>query len=150
MYLLSPQAWALHAGAEYLDPDRLITLSVDPHASFVFWLKSCAYATAFALTLLLVHGRTRLAWLCGAIVASGMIQAFYGSLMHLAKVDMEILGMPIQHAAQASGGYVNRNHLAGLLEMSLAMGIGLMIAQLEDRPRRSWRDFLHDTAMLLL
>jgi O-antigen ligase len=70
--------------------------------------------------------------------------------MHLAKVDMEILGMPIQHAAQASGGYVNRNHLAGLLEMSLAMGIGLMIAQLEDRPRRSWRDFLQDTATLLL
>lgn len=150
MYLLSPQAWALHAGVEYLDPGRRITLSVDPHASFVFWLKSCAYAAAFALTLLLVHGRTRLAWLCGAIVASGLIQAFYGSLMHLAKVDMEILGMPIQHAAQASGAYVNRNHLAGMLEMSLAVGIGLMIAQLEDRPRRSWREFLHDTAVLLL
>lgn len=150
MYLLSPQAWALHAGVEILDPGRRITLSLDPHASFVFWLKSCAYAVAFALTLLLVHGRKRMAWLCGAIVASGMIQAFYGSLMHLAKVEMEILGMPIQHAAQASGAYVNRNHLAGLLEMSLAMGIGLMIAQLEDRPRRSWREFLHDTAVLLL
>jgi len=150
VYVLSPQAWNLHAGVAYLDPGRPLTLSVDPHASFVFWLKSCAYAVAFALTLLLAHGRTRLAWLCGAIVASGLIQAFYGSLMHLAKVDMEILGMPIQHAAQASGGYVNRNHLAGLLEMSLAMGIGLMIAQLEDRPRRSWREFLHDTAVLLL
>jgi O-antigen ligase len=148
--VLSPQAAMVHAGADYLSPGRLITLSLDPHASFVFWLKSCAYAAAFALTLLLVHGRRRLAWLCGAIVASGLIQAFYGSLMHLAKVDMDILGMPIQHAAQASGGYVNRNHLAGLLEMSLAVGIGMMIAQLEDRPRRSWRDFLHDTATLLL
>jgi len=150
VYLLSPQAWAVHAEANDLGPDRLLTLSLDPHASFVFWLKSCAYAAAFALTLLLVHGRTRLAWLCGVIVASGMIQAFYGSLMHLAKVDMEILGMPIQHAAQASGAYVNRNHLAGLLEMSLAVGIGLMVGQLEDRPRRSWREFLHDTAVLLL
>jgi len=148
--VLSPQAAAVHAGADYLGADRLITLSVDPHASFVFWLKSCAYAIAFALTLLLVRGRRRLVWLCGAIVACGLVQAFYGSLMHLAKVDMEILGMPIQHAAQASGSYVNRNHLAGLLEMSLAVGIGLMIGQLEDRPRRSWRDFLHDTAVLLL
>ena len=148
--VLSPQAAALHAGANYLGPERLITLSVDPHATFVFWLKSCAYAVAFALTLLLVHGRTRLAWLCGAIVASGMIQAFYGSIMHLAKVELEIFGMPIQHASQASGGYVNRNHLAGLLEMSLAVGIGLMVGQLDDRPRRSWRDFLHDTATLLL
>src|SRR5262249_41617931 len=101
-------------------------------------------------TLLLVHGRWRLACLCGAIVASGMLQAFYGSLMHLARVDMEVLGMPIQHAAQASGSYVNRNHLAGLLEMSLGVGIGLMVAQLEDRPRRSWREFLKDTATLLL
>lgn len=58
--------------------------------------------------------------------------------------------MPISHSGEASGGYVNRNHLAGLLEMSLAAGIGLMVAQLEDRPRRSWRQFLRDTATLLL
>jgi O-antigen ligase len=148
--LLSPQAAALHAGADYLRPDRLVTLSLDPHASVVFCLKSCAYALAFALTLLLVNGRRRLVWLCGAIVASGMLQALYGSYMHLARIDLEVLGMPISHAAQASGSYVNRNHLAGLLEMSLAVGIGLMIAQLEDHPRRSWRAFLRDTAMLLL
>ena len=113
--LLSPQAAALHAGANYLGPDRLITLSVDPHASFVFWLKNCAYALAFALTLLLVQGRRRLAWLCGAIVASGLLQAFYGSFMHLARIDVEVLGMPIHHSGQASGSYVNRNHLAGFL-----------------------------------
>jgi O-antigen ligase len=147
---LSPQAAALHAGADALGPDRLLALSVDAHASTVFWLKSCAYATAFALTLLLVRGRRRLAWLCGAIVASGLIQAFFGSLLHLAAVDLEVLGMPIPHASQASGGFVNRNHLAGLLEMTLAVGIGLMIGQLEDRPRRSWREFAHDTAQLLL
>ena len=148
--LLSPQAAALHAGADYLQPGRFVTLSIDPHASFVFWLKSCAYAVAFALTLLLVHGRWRLACLCGAIVASGMLQAFYGSFMHLARIDFEVLGMPIQHSSQASGSYVNRNHLAGLLEMSLGIGIGLMVAQLEDRPRRSWTQFFQDTATLML
>lgn len=147
---LSPEAAALHAGADYLDRDRLITLSIDPHATFVFWLKSCAYAAAFALTLFLVHGRRRLAWLCGAIVASGLIQGFLGSLLHLAGVDLEVLGMPVLHSTQASGSYVNRNHLAGLLEMTLAVGIGLMVGQLEDRPRRSWREFVHDTAQLLL
>ena len=147
----TPRAAELHAAADYLlGSSRYITLSIDPHASFVFWLKHCAYALAFALTLLLVRGRTRLAWLCGAIVACGMLQAFYGSFMHLARIDIEVLGMPIQHAAQASGSYVNRNHLAGLLEMSLGVGIGLMVAQLEDRPRRSWHDFLRDTATLLL
>jgi putative inorganic carbon (HCO3(-)) transporter len=148
--LLSPQAAALHAGADYLRPGRFVTLSIDPHASFAFWLKHCAYALTFALTLLLVHGRTRLALLCGAIVASGLLQAFYGSFLHLAKIDFDVLGMPIPHSSQASGSYVNRNHLAGLLEMSLGVGIGMMIAQLEDRPRRSWSEFLRDTATLLL
>ena len=147
---LSPQAAALHAGADYLGAERPVTLSIDPHASFVFWLKSCAWALAFVLTLLLAHSRRRLTWLCLAIVASGVLQAYYGSLMHLMKLDYEVLGMPIAHSSQASGGYVNRNHLAGLLEMSLAVGIGLMIGQLEDRPRRSWREFSHDVAVLLL
>jgi putative inorganic carbon (HCO3(-)) transporter len=147
---LSPQAAALHAGADYLRADRLITLSIDPHASFVFWLKSCAYALAFLLTLLLAHSRRRMTWLCLAIVASGVIQAYYGSLLHLMKLDFEVLGMPIAHSSQASGGYVNRNHLAGLLEMSLAVGIGVMIGQLEDRPRRGWREFAHDLAVLLI
>ena len=147
----SPRAAELHAAADYLlGGSRHITLSVDPHASFVFWLKHCSYALGFALTLLLVRGRTRLAWLCGAIVAGGLLQAFYGSFMHLARIDIEVLGMPIPHSAQASGSYVNRNHLAGLLEMSLAVGIGLMVALLDDRPRRSWHDFLQDTARLLL
>jgi len=80
---LSPQAAALHAGADYLDPERPVTLSIDPHATYVFWLKSCAWALAFVLTLLLAHSRTRLTWLCLAIVASGVLQAYYGSLMHL-------------------------------------------------------------------
>jgi len=148
--LLSPQAAAAHAGADYLQPGRSISLSLDPHATQVFWLKSCAYAAAFALTLVLVHGRARLHWICLAIVLSGVAQAFYGSLMHLAKLDGASFGVPIAHSSQASGSYVNRNHLAGLLEMSLAVGIGLMIGQLEDRPRRSWRQFVKDTAELLL
>jgi putative inorganic carbon (HCO3(-)) transporter len=148
--LISPEAAALQGAANYLKPDRWITLSLDPHASFVFWLKSCAYAVAFLLALALVRTRTRLAWLCLAIVASGMLQAYYGSVMHLAKVDINVLGMPILHSGEASGAYVNRNHFAGLLEMCLAVGIGLMIAQLEDRPARSWREFFRDTLALLI
>ena len=147
---LSPKAAEIQAGAAYLDPERRMTLSLDPNASFDFWLKSCAYALVFALTLLLVRRRKRLLWLCSAIVASGLLQAVYGSVMHLAGTDITVLGTPILHSSGASGTYVNRNHLAGLLEMSLAAGIGLMIAQLEDKPSRSWKTFVRDTAALLL
>jgi len=147
---LSPRAAEIQAGAAYLDPGRRMTLSLDPNASFDFWLKTCAYALAFVLTLLLVRRRRRLLWLCSAIVAAGLLQAVYGSLMHLVGVDITVLGTPILHSSAASGSYVNRNHLAGLLEMSLAVGIGLMIAQLEDKPQRNWKTFVRDTAELLL
>jgi O-antigen ligase len=147
---LSPHAAELHSAVDYLAPGRFVTLSIDPHASFVFWLKSCAYAAAFALTLLLVQRRGRLVWLCTAFVVSGVAQAFYGSLMHLSGMNIEAFGAPIPHASQASGAFVNRNHLAGMLEICLAVGIGLMIAQMEDRPGRNLHRRLHDLAVLLL
>jgi putative inorganic carbon (HCO3(-)) transporter len=144
---LSPRAGELHAlGGETV----LATLSIDPHATAVFWLKSLAWALSFALVLLMVSTRRRLVWLCYVIVASGLIQAVYGSLMHLSGVNIVVLGTPIAHASQASGFYVNRNHLAGLLEMALAVGIGLMIAQLEDRGRRTWKQFVRDVAKVML
>lgn len=147
---VSPRAAEIQAGAAYLHDGRQFTLSLDPDATFGFWLKSCAYALAFTLTLALVRRRQRLLWLCGAIVATGVLQAVYGSLMHMAGADIAVLGTPIQHASQASGSYVNRNHFAGLLEMCLAMGIGLMIAQLEDRPSRGWKEFARNILSLIL
>ena len=143
---LSPQAAELHrlVGAEHA------TLSVDPNASFVYWLKSCAYAVAFFLTLAFAGTRERARLLALVLVLSGLAQATYGGLMHLSGRDLEIFGARISHAAQASGGFVNRNHLAGFLEITLALGIGLMIGALQETGPRSWRQFWRDTAQLLL
>ena len=147
---LSPQAAALHAGADYLAPGRPVTLSIDPHASFVFWLKSCAWAVAFFLTLALGNTRPRARLIALVLVLSGLAQAVYGGLMHLSGSDLEIFGARIPHGAQASGGFVNRNHLAGFLEITLALGIGLMVGSLRETGRRSWRQFWRDMAELLL
>ena len=147
---LSPQAAGLyatvmdgaHAGTAYL--------SVDPGASFAFWLKSCAWACAFFLTLALCNTRERLRLLAYALVLSGLLQAVYGGLLHLAGENLVMFGATIPHASQASGGFVNRNHLAGFLEITLAVGIGLMISDLEDSAPRSWRRFVRDFAQVLL
>ena len=144
---LSPRAAELHAlGGD----SALATLSIDPHATKVFWLKSLAWSLAFALTLALVRSRRRLVWLCTVIVAAGLVQAVYGALMHLSGENVVVLGTPIAHASQASGFFVNRNHLAGMLEMTLAVGVGLMIAQLDDPGRRSWKQFARDAARVVL
>ena len=40
----------------------------------------------------------------------------------------------------ATGTFINRNHLAGYLELCLAVGIGLMLSGLSSRTGRDWRD----------
>ena len=148
--LLSPQAAAVHALAEPYARGSWITLSIDPNASFAFWLKSCAYAAAFFLALALGHSRPRARLIALMLVLSGLAQAMYGGLMHLSGTNLEIFGTSIPHASQASGGFVNRNHLAGFLEITLALGIGLMVGSLRETGRRSWRQFTRDMAELLI
>lgn len=149
---LSPESAAMHGLAAAYAPDggRTATLSVDPNASFVHWLLTCAWFTAFFLTLALANTRRDARLLALAMVAAGLVQAFYGGLMHLTGTNLEIFGAFINHAAQASGGYVNRNNLAGLLEITLAIGIGVMMGALQETGRRTWRQFLRDTAQLVL
>jgi O-antigen ligase len=149
---LSPEAAALHQLAAGYAPDggARATLSIDPHASFGYWLKSCAYAVAFFLALAFAGTRSRARLLAFILVLSGLAQAVYGGLMHLSGTNLEIFGAVVPHAAQASGGFVNRNHLAGFLEITLALGIGLMIGALQETGARSWRQFWRDMAQLLL
>ena len=149
---LSPQAAAVHAlAAPYASSTAAwITLSLDPNASFVFWLKSCAWTIAFFLTLALGNTRPRARLIAIVLVLSGLAQAVYGGLMHLTGTDLELFGTKIPHSAQASGGFVNRNHLAGFLEITLALGIGLMVGSLRETGQRSWRQFWRDMAALLL
>ena len=147
---LSPESAAVHRLAASYAPDggARATLSVDPHSSFAFWLKSCAYAIAFALTLVLANTRDRARLIAYTMVASGVVQATYGGLMHLSGQNLEIFGTVVPHSSNASGGFVNRNHLAGCLEIALAMGIGLMIGSLQETGRRSWKQFWRDMAEL--
>jgi len=149
LQLLSPNAAALQA-LDGGSATQFATLSIEPHATKVFWLKSCAWALAFVLVLLLVRSRKRLWWIGGALVACGLLQAIFGSLMHLGGENFVVMDTLVVHASQASGFYVNRNHLAGLLEMTLAVGVGLMIAQLDDRPRRSWKQLAVDLLQVVL
>ncbi len=149
---LSPAAAALHRlAAPYAADGRgWATLSVEPHASATFWLKSSAYAMAFFLALALCRTHARVRFLCYAIVLSGLAQAVYGGIAHLTGFELTLYGTRFEHAARASGGFVNANHLAGFLEMTLAVGIGLMIAELEDSVPRSWRRLARDLAQLVL
>lgn len=126
-------------------------LSLHPYATFLFWLKSLGYVALFALTLLLVSSRQRLVLLGYTLVFSAVFQAFYGSMMTLSGAEYGFFVKKVAYVGFATGTFVNRNHLAGYLEMISAVGIGLLMATTSTNDRvRSWRQRLRNLVHLLL
>jgi O-antigen ligase len=119
--------------------------SITPHDSFLSIQKGLTYAGAYTLTLLLVHSRQRLNQLMWIIVISASFQAIYGALMTLSGLEYGFFTEKEKFIGVATGTYLNRNHLAGLLEMSLAVGIGLLLA----KPTIYRGDFRHKLRTLI-
>jgi O-antigen ligase len=131
--LLLSQAWVL--------VQWLAGLSVDNGATFQSLLLGLAYCLLFLLVVSLFHTRKRLSLLLGTLVVSGTLQAFFGAFMTLSGVEWLLVGPKTSYIGDATGTFVNRNHLAGYLEMSLACGIGLLLALRDGRPF-SWVNLL--------
>jgi O-antigen ligase len=145
--LLSPESVSIYrlAGETGWAP-----LSLYPYATFLFWLKSVAYAGLFALVLLLVNNMQRLVILGYALVFSGVFQSFYGGIMTLSALEYGFFVKKTAYLGFATGTFVNRNHLAGYLEMALAVGIGLLMATSYRKERAdSWRQRLRNLVNLV-
>ncbi len=124
----SPAAFDHHS---LVNSSDLMTLSLDPHATAAGWFKSLVYVLIFILSLLLIHSRRRLRQLAYVVIYSGLFQAVYGSLMTLSGLGY---GFFIQNPLAlnvTTGTFINRNHFAGYLVMTLSVGIGMMIASLD-------------------
>lgn len=150
---LSPAAHQAHAMAAAALGEPLaaaLALSLEPHATRDFLLKSVAYAAIFALTLLLVDRRERLDLLLKTLIICGTLQALYASVMVLSGLEYTFLIKKTTGQGNASGTFINRNHLAGYLNLCLAAGIGLMIARLGGDAAHTWRQRLRELARLLL
>ena len=138
--MLSPEAARMHIATTTIGlPVGNETLSLDPFASRTSLLKSLAYGCVFFLVLALVDSRAKLAALAHVLVYWAMVISVAAVLMHLAGVRASFFGTLVDHGSKASGPFVNRNHVAGYLEMTLALGIGLLIAGLSDRRAVSWK-----------
>ena len=116
-------------------------LSMDNSATFEQLMLGLAYSLLFMMIISLFHTRKRLSILLATLVFSGTLQAFWGALMTLSGVEWLLTGPKTAHLGDATGTYLNRNHLAGYLEMTLACGIGLLLALRDNRPFR-WLNVL--------
>jgi len=139
---LSPESARMHALRELVGtrPDA-ITISVDPYATKMALAKTLAYAAVFFLFLAVANNRSRVLTAARVIVYAAVLHAVYAVLMHLSNASHEHFFMRLSHGDSAQGFYTNRNLFAGMLEMTLSLGIGLLIAGLADRGPRSWREF---------
>jgi len=104
----------------------------------------------FLLLLQCIDSRRRLRVFCFAIVVSGFFQAVYGSFTALSGI-----GYPFVGQGDATGTFVNRNHLAGYLEMALALGMALLlkagrIGSAQDGLRGMLRIVLSEKALVRL
>lgn len=116
-------------------------LSVDNGATFQYLLLGLAYCLLFLLIVSLFNTRKRLTLLLVTLVVSGTLQAFWGAFMTLSGIEWLLAGPKTSYIGDATGTFVNRNHLAGYLEMTLACGIGLLLALRDDKPF-SWINLL--------
>ena len=132
--ILSP-----HAAAEQA-PAALMTLSLDVYQSSYMAVLSFVYLAVFLVTVLTVRQAHRLDQFAQLLVWSGVLQAVVAAVLLSITAEYRIFYVSIVHT-DAIGTFVNRNHLAGYLCMTLSIGIGLMLARLGNKEVRyaNWR-----------
>lgn len=116
--------------------------SIDRSATRTQLLKTICLVETFILSLLLVNDTKRLKTFLLCLVAAGTAQAIYGSLMVISQVEHVLWREKEYYLGVATGTFINRNHLAGYLEMTISIGIGLLLATLTNERARNWRQWL--------
>ena len=129
-----PMLLLLLAAQLWVAVQWLSGLSADNGATFQNLLLGLGYCLLFMLCVSLCNSRKRLTLLLTTLIVSGTLQAFWGSFMTLSGTEWLLVGPKTTGTGVASGTFVNRNHLAGYLEMTLACGIGLLLALRDGRP----------------
>ena len=106
--------------------------SLSPFDSLMSLPEGFFYAGLFTLALLMINTQKRTEQVIWAVVLAAGFQAMYGSVMTLTGLEYGLFIQKEHYKGVATGTYVNRNHLAGYLELAIALGVGLLLAQTAD------------------
>ncbi len=111
---------------EALNPHGTWTpLSIDPHATLLMFLQILAYLGVFVLAVHLFDSARRKSLLVVALICLGCFEAGYGILQHLLNWNKIFTFTNPYDLWVATGTYINRNHFAGLMEMTIPFTFGL-------------------------
>ena len=106
----------------------LLGISQNNSQTFYYLLLGCSYSLLYLLIINLFATRNKLTLLMMTLIVTGALQAFYGTAMTLSGLEWSFFADKTSYQGHATGTFVNRNHLAGYLEMTIACGIGLLLA----------------------
>lgn len=129
---LSPRAFAIYSGLVrdgITAPSNWLTLSLSPSATVSELVLILCYGLFGYLVLRTVDSRRRIEIFVIVILASALFQAFYG-MAEVFSGHEAILGRPKRYGVgSVTGTYVNRNHLAGYLEMAFPLSLGYLLVK---------------------
>ncbi len=149
---LSPLTHAMQQNLGLISVAAPNTLSIDPANSYNEFLKYGSYVAVFALTLATITTKTRLLVIAGTVILAGVLESLFGIYSHVTGYVI----FPETGAANElrAGTFVNRNHFANLLTMSLGLVFGLMTGIVNGQPEGHRMKFNHykdaDLALFLL
>lgn len=126
-----------------------LSSSYSPHDSYQDFVQGTALTAFFALTILLLNTRARVERAIWLVIIAGAFQALYGSFMVMSGLEWGFFSEKWTYLGKATGTFVNRNHLAGYLEMSLALGIGFLLAS-STRYSGNWQQKLRQLIEVML
>ncbi len=117
----------------YFPADAWHSLTLDNGATLYKLQKSMAYALFFTLSLAIINTPERLDHMAQLLVISGVLQAAYGVLVVLGGASFDILhirDIAYKGISSATGTFISRNNFAGYLEMTIAVGVGLLVSHI--------------------
>jgi putative inorganic carbon (HCO3(-)) transporter len=143
--LLSPQSYML----QNLVGRERFYLSLDTGQSQISFFISLAYFLLFLCSLMLVDSEKRIKLLLTVMLATGAIQALYGTFEILLDTKFSfIFQLPV--GDNATGSFKYKNHFANFIMLCAAAGVGLMVASLQHKQSASARDFMRSMISSLL
>lgn len=105
------------------------SIALDPTQALIANLKGFSYLLLLVSVLILVNNFKRLKLLLVTLIIAGTWQAFYGSLQALSSNEYSLF-VHLPNSSTANGSFVYKNHFANFLLLSLAIGIGYLVATL--------------------
>lgn len=111
----------------------------------------CGLSAAAFSVLALIETRTQLRFFVGALFVIGLIQGLFAGLALLSGIEQISVLDKVFRGDRATGTYINPNHLAGFMELTLGLGVGLVLTGISNSKASSrWSDRLRALINLLM